>query len=62
MYCGRVVLLEGEGPQGIAKRTENVVVTFLDAIVGGQKLIAGSRSGEGPMGGSEGAARDAALS
>lgn len=46
--------------RGTVLHTENVVVTFLDAIVGGPLSIAGSRSEEGPMGGSCGATRDTA--
>jgi hypothetical protein len=41
-------------------RTENAVVTFLDAIVSGRVWITDLRSGEGPMGGSGASARDMA--
>lgn len=46
----------------MVERTENVVVTFFDAILSRRKRFADSRSGEGPMGGLGGAARGTASS
>ena len=43
-------------------RTEKAVVTFLDAILSGQVSITDLESGERPMGGFSGPARDTASS
>jgi hypothetical protein len=46
----------------MVERTENAVVTLFDAILSRRKRVADSRSGEGPMGDLDGAARGSASS
>lgn len=58
--CNGGVLADEEAREASPRRTENAVVTFLDAILDDRVSIAGSMSGEGPIRGSGGAARDMA--